>query len=55
MQIGKRLIRVYYHIEDAGIKRLTELVNDYLITTKSIQTILNYDFCEENTNEKDTE
>lgn len=45
-QIGKRLIRVYYHIEASGNERLKELVQDYTATTKSIQKILNYDYSE---------
>lgn len=43
-QIGKRLIRVYYHIETSGKERLSELVFDYMETTKSIKKILNYDY-----------
>ena len=45
-QIGKRLTRVYYHIDIAGRNRLTELVEDYLATTESIKKILNHDFSE---------
>lgn len=45
-QIGKRLVRVYYHLESAGKDRLLELVEDYLATTNSIKKILNHDFKE---------
>ncbi len=48
-QTGKRLIRVYYHIEESGKTRLSELVEDYLATTASIKQILNHDFSKENT------
>lgn len=45
-KIGKRLIRVYYHLETAGRNRLNELVEDYFATTESIKKILNHDFNE---------
>lgn len=53
-QTGKRMIKVYYHIEDSGKERLEVLRNDYMSTTNSILQILNYDFQsepEENPNE----
>ncbi len=53
-QTGKRMIKVYYHIEDSGKERLEILTKEYLATTSSIFKILNYDFQsepEENTNE----
>ena len=43
-QVGKRMIRVYYHIEPSGQDRLEELTQEYLKTTQSIQAILNFDF-----------
>ena len=43
-QVGKRMIRVYYHIEPSGQNRLEELTQEYLKTTQSIQSILNFDF-----------
>lgn len=43
-QVGKRLIRVYYHIEPCGQERLQELKEAFSMTTNSIQTILDYDF-----------
>lgn len=43
-QVGKRLTRVYYHIEPSGQNRLEELTQEYLKTTQSIQNILNFDF-----------
>lgn len=41
-QVGKRLIRVYYHIESAGKERLAILLQDYHQTNQAIQNILNY-------------
>ena len=38
--IGKRRIRVYYHLEDAGKQRLSELLEDYHSTTFGIEKIL---------------
>lgn len=54
-QIGKRLTRVYYHIDTAGKNRLTELVEDYLATTESIKKILNHDFSEKEMDDADNE
>jgi PadR family transcriptional regulator PadR len=54
-QIGKRLTRVYYHIDIAGRNRLTELVEDYLATTESIKKILNHDFSEKEMDDADNE
>lgn len=54
-QIGKRLTRVYYHIETAGRNRLTELVEDYLATTESIKKILNHDFSKKEMDDADNE
>ncbi len=44
---GKRLIRVYYHIEPSGVERLDYLVTEYNKTSQSIQLILNKDFSED--------
>lgn len=41
-QVGKRLIRVYYHLEDVGHERLDILLNDYNQTKHAIQSILSY-------------
>lgn len=41
-QAGKRLVRVYYHIETSGLERLQILLDDYYTTNKGIQDILNY-------------
>ena len=43
-QVGKRMTRVYYHIEPSGQDRLEELTQEYLKTTQSIKSILNFDF-----------
>lgn len=52
-QTGRRLIKVYYHIEPAGEERLEQLLSDYHKTIESIDKILNYDFTavEDNKNE----
>lgn len=54
-QIGKRLVRVYYHLESSGKVRLAELVEDYLATTDSIKKILNHDFNEKEMEDTDNE
>ncbi len=41
-QVGRRLIRVYYHIEESGIKRLDMLIEDYNSTITAVQQVLNY-------------
>ncbi|MGF6375153.1 PadR family transcriptional regulator PadR [Clostridiales Family XIII bacterium PM5-7] len=38
--VGKRMTRVYYHLEDVGRERLKELVEDYAEVTQAIQDIL---------------
>lgn len=38
--VGKRRIRVYYHLEEAGKKRLDDLIEDYQQITLGIQKIL---------------
>ena len=40
--VGKRMERVYYHIEDTGRERLKILLEDYSATTIAIQTVLAY-------------
>ncbi len=41
-QVGRRLVRVYYHIEDSGIKRLSTLIEDYNSTVAAVRQVLNY-------------
>lgn len=41
---GKKIVRVYYHIEPAGIERLNYLLNEYYTTTENINKILQYKF-----------
>lgn len=41
-QVGRRLVRVYYHIEASGLERLELLLNDYYATNRGIQSVLNY-------------
>lgn len=38
--VGKRMTRVYYHLESAGERRLEELIQDYLDVTQGIFSIL---------------
>jgi len=43
-QAGKRLVKVYYHIEPKGETRLESLLSEYYETMRSIEKILDYDF-----------
>lgn len=43
-QVGKRLTRVYYHIEPLGIEHLQNLTDEFYQTTASIKQILSYDY-----------
>lgn len=54
-QVGKRLVRVYYHIEPSGAQRLSELVQEFYETNRSIEKILNYDFSSEKNEEGENE
>ena len=38
--VGKRMTRVYYHLEPAGEYRLEELIRDYLDVTQGIISII---------------
>ena len=38
--VGRRRIRVYYHLEESGKARLSDLLEDYNSTTIGIQRIL---------------
>ena len=40
---GKRKIRVYYHLEEAGAERLKLLIQDYRETSEAINKVLNYE------------
>jgi len=44
---GKRMVKIFYHLEPAGEKRLEELLEEYKSTINAIDMILNYDFCTE--------
>ena len=50
-QAGKRLVRVYYHLEDAGRQRLKDLKREYFATYHSIQQVLNNNFAEDDADE----
>lgn len=38
--VGKRMTRVYYHLEPAGEQRLAELVEDYIEVAAAIEKIM---------------
>ena len=40
VQVGKRMSRIYYHLEPAGHKRLEELVQEYDSITEGIHKII---------------
>lgn len=39
---GKRLTRIYYHIEDSGIEYLNELKNEFYAVNETIHKIISY-------------
>lgn len=41
---GRKRVRIYYHLETAGEKRLEELRSDYYKTASNIEKILEYDY-----------
>lgn len=41
--VGKRRMRVYYHMEEKGIQRLNDLLEDYYKITDGITAILSCD------------
>ena len=43
-QTGRRMVKVYYHIESAGMDRLEHLKSEYYDTTHNINQILCMDF-----------
>jgi PadR family transcriptional regulator PadR len=49
-KVGKRRIRVYYHIEESGRSRLSDLLEDYRSTTIGIERVLSCNDLEEATN-----
>ena len=40
VQVGKRMTRIYYHLEPAGEDRLAELINEYKEVTLGIFQII---------------
>ena len=40
VMVGKRLARLYYHLEDAGVHYLQELTQDYEMVTQGIYQII---------------
>ena len=41
--VGKRMTRVYYHLETAGEARLQELIRDYEDTTQGVFRIIQFE------------
>lgn len=39
VQVGKRMCRIYYHLEPAGEKRLKELIQEYDAITQGVHAI----------------
>lgn len=50
--VGKRRVRVYYHLEEAGKKRLNDLLEDYNQITLGINQILSHSQIPEENDEK---
>ena len=38
--VGKRMTRVYYHLEESGHRRLQELVHEYQVMTRGVFQII---------------
>lgn len=49
--VGKRRVRVYYHLEELGKQRLRDLLEDYQQITVGISQILSYAQLPEENNE----
>lgn len=43
VQVGKRMTRIYYHLEPAGEVRLQELIQEYTQTMRGIALIIGED------------
>ena len=43
VQVGKRMMRIYYHLEPAGEVRLQELIQEYTQTMQGIALIIGED------------
>lgn len=41
-QVGKRLSRVYYHIEEEGLRYLTEMMEEFYAVNETIRKIIEY-------------
>ena len=54
-KVGRRMVRVYYHIELSGKERLESLRREYYETNNSIEKILNYDFSNDEVEEEGNE
>lgn len=39
-RVGKKRTRIYYHIEEEGLRHFNELLESYRITTSSVNNIL---------------
>lgn len=52
IKVGKRRVRVYYHIEEAGKRYLTEIRKEYLTLCRGILYLLNINSLEEMVDEE---
>ena len=41
-QVGKRLKRIYYHLEDSGSQYLTQLIKEYYAVNECVTNIIEY-------------
>lgn len=42
VQVGKRMTRVYYHLEPSGRERFREMLKEYQLFTEGLANILSY-------------
>ena len=42
-QVGKRLKRIYYHIEESGLQYLTQLIKEYYAVNECVTKIIEYE------------
>ena len=52
VQVGKRMTRVYYHLEPSGRERFREMLSEYHIFTEGLADILS--FCDLSSGEEHT-
>ena len=42
IQVGKRMTRIYYHLEPAGAEKLEELIREYMDITTGVYRIIQW-------------